>query len=99
VLRAVGISKSTVLVAIANDRRHAYRQIDQIDRRLRQGETIPTDDKVYSIFEEHICWVSKGKAGTPVELDVPVCVLDDACGLNLYHESCGKGVMLIMPNR
>ena len=45
---------------------HALRQIDQVERRLVRGETIPHEEKVFSIFEEHTRWVSKGKAGTPV---------------------------------
>lgn len=35
--------------------------INQIDRRLLKGETIPSEEKVYSIFEEHTEWISKGK--------------------------------------
>jgi hypothetical protein len=35
--------------------------IDQINRRLLQGEVIPSDEKVYSIFEPHTEWISKGK--------------------------------------
>jgi transposase, IS5 family len=35
--------------------------INQIDRRLLKNETIPTEEKVYSIFEEHTEWISKGK--------------------------------------
>ena len=46
---------------------HARRQMDQVERRL----FIP---HVFSIFEEHTRWISKGKAGRPVELGVPVCV-------------------------
>ncbi len=90
-LRAVGVTKDKVLVAIANYLRHAHRQIDQIGRRLLQGETIPTAEKVYSIFEEHTRWISKGKAGVPVELGVPVCVLEDDCGFILHHRIMWKG--------
>lgn len=35
--------------------------INQIDRRLLQGEVIPPEEKVFSIFEEHTEWISKGK--------------------------------------
>lgn len=35
--------------------------IDQIDRRLLKGEVIPAEEKVYSIFEPHTEWISKGK--------------------------------------
>ena len=37
---------------------HARRQIDQVERRLLRGETIPHEEKVFSIFEEHTRWVS-----------------------------------------
>ena len=43
---------------------HAVRQIDHVERRLLKGETIPQDEKVFSIFESHTRWISKGKAGT-----------------------------------
>ena len=42
---------------------HARRQIGQVDRRLLQGERIPHQEKVFSIFEPHTRWISKGKAG------------------------------------
>ena len=35
--------------------------INQINRRLLKGESIPADEKVFSIFEEHTEWISKGK--------------------------------------
>lgn len=34
---------------------------NQIERRLLKGELIPSQEKVYSIFEEHTEWISKGK--------------------------------------
>lgn len=40
----------------------------QIDRRLLKGETIPAAEKIYSIFEEHTEWISKGKLNKKVEL-------------------------------
>ena len=64
---------------------HARRQIDQIERRVLQGEVIPHAEKVFSIFEEHTEWVSKGKAGVPVELGVRVCVLEDQHQFILHH--------------
>ncbi len=62
---------------------HARRQIEQVDRRLLKGETIPHEEKVFSIFEPHTRWISKGKAGCPVELGVPVCILEDEHGFVL----------------
>ena len=49
------------------------------------------DEKVFSIFETHTRWISKGKAGTPVELGVPVCVLEDNHGFILHHEVMWQG--------
>lgn len=65
---------------------HADRQIDQIRRRVIEGEVIPHDEKVFSIFEPHTEWISKGKAGVPVELGIKVCVLEDQHGFILHHQ-------------
>ena len=50
---------------------------DQIVRRVLKGETIPASEKIFSVFEEHTRWISKGKAGRPVELGVPLAVMED----------------------
>lgn len=41
---------------------------DQIERRLLKGQTIATSEKVYSIFEEHTEWITKGKFNKKAEL-------------------------------
>jgi len=64
---------------------HGTRQIDQIRRRVVDGETIPHHEKVFSIFEQHTEWISKGKAGTPVELGKRICVVKDQYGFILHH--------------
>ena len=66
--------------------KHAERQIDQIERRVIQGETIPHEEKVFSIFQPHTEWISKGKAGVPVELGLKVCVVEDTQGYILHHQ-------------
>ena len=70
---------------------HAVRQIDQTNRRLLKGETIPQNEKVFSIFETHTRWISKGKAGRPVELGVPVCIIEDQYQFILHHEIMWTG--------
>jgi len=65
--------------------RHAVRQIDQTRRRVLEGEKIPHEEKVFSIFEEHTEWISKGKAGVPQELGLKVCVIEDQYGFFLNH--------------
>ncbi len=64
---------------------YAQRQIEQIDRRLLQGQKIPHTEKVFSLFQEHTEWISKGKAGVAVELGLKVCVLEDSHGYILHH--------------
>jgi hypothetical protein len=59
--------------------------LDQIDRRAIKGETIPHDEKIFSIFEEHTEWIKKGKAGVLVELGVRVSILEDQHGFILNH--------------
>ncbi len=56
-----------------------------------RGEVIPQSEKIFSVFEPHTRWVAKGKAGRPVELGVPVCILEDQHGMILYHEVLWKG--------
>ena len=65
---------------------HAVRQIDQIERRVIKGEIIPHAEKVFSIFQPHTEWISKGKAGVPVELGVKVCILEDQYQFILHHQ-------------
>ena len=83
-LTAMGVG-TEVVVKLEGDIAHAERQIDQVDRRLLRGETISHDEKVFSIFDEHTRWISKGKAGHPVELGVPVCVIEDQHRFVLNH--------------
>lgn len=83
------VSKDPVCLARIDELKtyiaHANRQIDQIRRRVLNGEKIPHDEKVFSIFEPHTEWISKGKAGVPQELGLRVCILEDQYGLILHH--------------
>jgi len=65
---------------------HGKRQIDQIIRRCFKYETIAHDEKVFSIFEEHTEWISKGKAGVPQELGLRVCIVESRSGFILHHK-------------
>ena len=69
---------------------HAKRQIGQTERRVILGEVIPHEEKVFSIFEPHTEWISKGKAGVPVELGVKVCILEDQHQFVLHHQVMEK---------
>jgi hypothetical protein len=73
------------IMLIENFLSHADRQIDQIRRRVLAGETIAHHEKVFSVFEEHTEWISKGKAGVAQELGLSVCILEDQYGFILHH--------------
>ena len=70
---------------------HVRRFADQIERRVLRGEKILHGEKLFSIFEEHTRWISKGKAGKKVEFGVPVCIVEDGNGFALGHEILWTG--------
>jgi hypothetical protein len=49
-------------------KKYVTKFINQIDRRLLKGEVIPAEEKIFSIFEEHTEWLTKGKLNKKVEL-------------------------------
>jgi hypothetical protein len=69
---------------------HADRQLDQIKRRVIEGEKIPHAQKVFSLFQPHTEWISKGKAGVPVELGMRMCIMEDTHGFILHHKVMQK---------
>ncbi len=81
-----GAMAIAIIFEIEEFMKHADRQIDQIYRRVIEDEVIPHDEKVFSIFETHTEWISKGKAGVPVELGLKVCVFEDQYGFILHHK-------------
>ncbi len=56
------------IVALQTYRDYAKKFTDQIERRLIKKEVIPASEKIYSIFEEHTEWITKGKLNKKVEL-------------------------------
>jgi transposase, IS5 family len=59
----------------------AGRVIDQTRRRVIEGETVPAEQKVYSIFEDHTDLIKRGKAQKPVEFGHKVFLAESAQGL------------------
>lgn len=86
----VSLIDVAALTSLAGYMAHAERQIDQIRRRVLEGEVIAHDEKVFSIFEPHTEWISKGKAGVPVELGLRVCILEDHHRFILHHQVMEK---------
>jgi IS5 family transposase len=59
----------------------ADRVMDQTRRRVIDGEEVPSDEKVYSIFEPHTDLIKRGKAHKPVEFGHKVFLAESAQGL------------------
>lgn len=55
--------------------------IQQTRRRVMQGEQVPSEEKIYSIFESHTDLIKRGKARKPVEFGHKVFLAESAQGL------------------
>lgn len=53
------------------------KHIDLVERRLIKGETIPHQEKMFSIFEPYTEWIKKGKKRPNVELGKKVAITSD----------------------
>jgi transposase, IS5 family len=78
--------ENTLVVGAANgimridiDRFHHLLKlhIDLINRRLLNGEKIPHGEKLFSVFEQHTEWISKGKKHPSVELGHKLLITTD----------------------
>jgi len=59
----------------------ADRVVGQTRRRVLRGETVPAEEKVYSIFEPHTDLIKRGKTLKPVEFGHKVFLAESAHGL------------------
>ena len=57
------------------------RVIDQTRRRVLNGEQVPPDEKIYSIFEIHTDLIVRGKIQKPVEFGHKIFLAESALGL------------------
>ena len=57
------------------------KHIDLVYRRIIQGEKIPHEEKLFSIFEEYTEWINKGKQRPNVELGKKLSITTDQYGL------------------
>ena len=62
------------------------KQLDLVERRLLQGQTIPHAEKIFSLFEPHTQWIKKGKLFPPVELGHKVLLTTDQHELILDYK-------------
>ena len=62
------------------------KQLDLVERRWLRGETIPHEEKVFSLFEPHTRWIKKGKLFPPVELGHKLLLATDQHELILDYK-------------
>lgn len=62
------------------------KHIDLVDRRLLQGEKIPHEEKLFSIFEQYTEWIAKGKLYPNVELGKKLSITTDQYNLIVDFE-------------
>jgi len=62
----------------------------QLRRRCINGETIPHEEKLFSLFEPHTEWIVKGKAGISQELGVRVGIVECDSGFVLLSRVMTK---------
>ena len=65
---------------------HLIHHIDLVERRLIRGESIPHEEKVFSLFEEHTELIKKGKVRPPVEFGHRLLIASEAHGLILDYK-------------
>ena len=64
----------------------ADRVVSQARRRVLHGEQVPTDEKLYSIFETHTDLIKRGKVLKPVEFGHKVFLAESGRGLITQYE-------------
>lgn len=57
------------------------RVIDQSSRRVLKGEQVPTEEKIYSIFEPHTDLIKRGKIQKPMEFGHKIFLAESGRGL------------------
>jgi hypothetical protein len=62
-------------------------------RRVLGGETVPNEEKIFSIFEPHTELIKRGKQPNPTQFGHHALVIEDAVGFVVAYRILGKGVL------
>jgi hypothetical protein len=65
---------------------------DTARRRVLEGETVPNEDKIFSIFEPHTELIKRDKQPNPIQFGHNVLVIEDAVGFVCHYEVMANGV-------
>lgn len=79
------------------------KHIDLVSRRILHDETIPHEEKMFSIFETYTEWIKKGKSRPNVELGKKLCITTDQFNLivdyHLMHEQQDRDIIIEIADR
>jgi hypothetical protein len=70
---------------------HLIRHMDLLERRVLRGETIPHEEKVFSLFGEHTELIRKGKVMPPVEFGHRLLISTEQHGMIVDYKIMGPG--------
>jgi transposase, IS5 family len=84
-------TQTAKLTQIRGYRDYAVKFMDQLRRRVLQGETIPHEEKVFSIFEPHVELIKKGKVRPPIEFGHRLLVSTQQHGFVVDYKVMGPG--------
>jgi hypothetical protein len=62
-------------------------------RRVLLGETVPNEEKIFSIFEPHTELIKRGKQPDPIQYGHKVLVIEDAVGFICHYGVVANGVL------
>jgi IS5 family transposase len=68
----------------------AKKIVSQAERRVIRGEQVPSEEKVYSLFEAHTELIKRGKAGKPIEFGHKVLLAETGEKFILHYETMPK---------
>jgi hypothetical protein len=83
---------SLPLVELATFIERSEQVMDTARRRVIEGESVPNEDKLFSIFEPHTQLYKRGKAGEPLQFGRLVLVYEDAVGFLTHHHLLPRDV-------
>lgn len=64
--------------------------INQAERRVLNGEQVPSAEKVFSLFEDHTELIKRGKAGKPIEFGHKVLFVETGEKFIIHYETMPK---------
>jgi hypothetical protein len=69
------------------------RVCDTARRRVLLGETVPNEEKIFSIFEPHTELIKRGKQPDPIQYGHKVLVIEDAVGFICHYAVLANGLL------